>query len=256
MKYILFNLLLLGLSLGVHMSGKANSIVTIAHRGASALEPENTLAAFEKAISLGVDAIELDVYCCASGEIVVIHDKKVNRTTNGTGYVEQLTLNELKKLDAGNNQKIPTLEEVFELVNRRCIINIELKGKQTEQAVADLIQTFVLKKGWNYSHFLVSSFDHHKLQRFNTILPDAPIAMILGNKPLDYAECTEKLPVKVLCVYLDFVDEQFIADAHARGVKLYTYVVNNEDDFVLLKKMRIDGIFSDFPEKLIVACTE
>ena len=108
-------------------------LLKISHRGACGYEPENTLASFKKAIEINADMIELDVHVCKTGEVVVIHDEKVNRTTNGKGYVSQKNLESLKKLDAGKGKKIPTLIEVLDLVNKRVKVNIELKGKKTAE---------------------------------------------------------------------------------------------------------------------------
>ena len=91
-------------------------MIIIGHRGAMGYEPENTLRSFQKALDLGVDMIEFDVHLCKSGELVVFHDEKVNRTTNGQGYIAQKSLEKLKELDAGQGEKIPTLEEVLDLV--------------------------------------------------------------------------------------------------------------------------------------------
>jgi glycerophosphoryl diester phosphodiesterase len=115
----------------------------IGHRGASGYEPENTLRSFQKAIDLGVEMIELDVYTCKSGELVVMHDDKVNRTTNGNGYVFNMTLTELKTLDAGKGEKVPTLVEVFDLINKKIAINVELKGEGTAESTAELIQKYI-----------------------------------------------------------------------------------------------------------------
>lgn len=104
-------------------------MLRIAHRGASGYAPENTLAAFKKALEFDIDVIELDVHLTKDNHLVVIHDKTVNRTTDGKGKVADKTLAELQKLDAGNGEKIPTLQEVLDLVNRKALVSIEIKGK-------------------------------------------------------------------------------------------------------------------------------
>ncbi len=126
----------------------------IGHRGACGYEPENTISSFKKALELGVDAIELDVYVLGRGELVVIHDDKVDRTTNGKGYVLDYSFEELRKLDAGNGQTIPTLEEVLDLVNMKTSVNIELKGTGTAKAVASTIYNY-LAKGWSEEQLMV-----------------------------------------------------------------------------------------------------
>jgi len=113
----------------------------------------------KKALELNVDAIELDVYACESGELVVIHDNKIDRTTNGKGYVTEKTLDELRILDAGDGEKIPLSSEVFDIINKKVKINIELKGNKVAKHVNDLIQDYIKNKGWKYKHFIISSFN-------------------------------------------------------------------------------------------------
>ena len=142
----------------------------IGHRGAPGYEPENTLRSFEKAISMGVDMVELDVHKCKSGELVVIHDKKVNRTTNKKGFVKNKNLQQLKTLDAGKKEKIPTLKEVLDFINKRVKINIELKGPKTTEAVLKLIEEYINKKKWKYSQFIISSFDSRKIKKLSKLV--------------------------------------------------------------------------------------
>ena len=128
---------------------KMDKILKIGHRGADGYKPENTLISFQKAIDLNVDGIELDVHLSLDGELMVIHDETIDRTTNGKGYVNKMTLQELKGFRINNNQEIPKLKEVFDLVNHQCFINIELKGIGTAKPVVDLIEEYVVEKDWN-----------------------------------------------------------------------------------------------------------
>jgi len=144
----------------------------IGHRGASGYEPENTLIAFEKAIELNVDGIELDVHLCSDGELIVIHDETIDRTTNGKGVVNKFTALELKKYG------IPTLIEVFDLVNRRCFINIELKGIETAKPVNDLINHYISDKKWKINDFLISSFDWNMLEKIQLLNPKIRICVL------------------------------------------------------------------------------
>ncbi len=118
-------------------------MLKIGHRGAMGYAPENTLGSFAKALELGVDGIELDVHVCKSGEVVVIHDERVDRTTNGKGQVKEMTLKELKELDAGKGERIPTLEEVLDFVDRRAFIDIELKAEGIGNSVADIVRKYI-----------------------------------------------------------------------------------------------------------------
>ena len=160
-------------------------MLKIGHRGAMGHEPENTLCSFQKALELGVDMIELDVYVLKTGELVVIHDDKVDRTTNGHGYVIDKSFKEIRSLDAGQGEKIPTLNEVFGLVDKKVPINVELKGEGTAIPVAKLIEQYINDKGWTEEHFLVSSFDHPELKKFKELKPNIRIgALITGIWPV------------------------------------------------------------------------
>ncbi|WP_317045329.1 glycerophosphodiester phosphodiesterase [Formosa algae] len=132
--------------------------LVIGHRGAKAYVAENTLESIQKALDFNVDGIEIDVHCCASGELVVFHDFTLDRMTNGNGKLEEYTLSELKEFLVDGKYKIPTLEEVIQLINRKSLLNIELKGKHTAEATCLTIQDYVDHKGWAYTEFLVSRF--------------------------------------------------------------------------------------------------
>ena len=124
-----------------------NPIVKIGHRGAKGYEPENTLIAFEKAIDLNVDGIELDVHLSLDKEIMVIHDETIDRTTNEIGFVKNFTSSHLRELG------IPKLSEVLSVINRQCFVNIELKGIETAKPVVELIENYILKKTGNTQIF-------------------------------------------------------------------------------------------------------
>lgn len=225
-------------------------ILKIGHRGAMGHEPENTIRSFKKALELNVDAIELDVYVCKTGELVVIHDDKIDRTTNGTGYTEDKTFAELRQLDAGEGELIPTLEEVLDLVDKRVIVNIELKGRSTAFATYQIIDKYIINNGWTELDFMVSSFDHHELNKFKHLYPQIPIGVLLEGIPLTYADCAVQLNAQSINLSIDFINQDFVNDAHKKGLKVYVYTVNDYDDISKIKKLNIDGIFCNFPERL------
>ena len=134
-----------------------NAIETlkIGHRGAMGYVVENTLESIQKALDFGVHGVEIDVHLCASGELVVFHDFTLERMTNGTGAISKYTLSELKQLKIGHKFQIPTLEEVLELINKECLLNIELKGQQTAFETCRIIEKYVKINSWNHSVFLV-----------------------------------------------------------------------------------------------------
>ena len=156
---------------GIGTSLISKNPVIVGHRGASGYEPENTLCSFERAIDMGVGMIELDVYCCKTGQVVVIHDDTIERTTNGTGEVAQLSWDTLRQYNAGKGEHIPLLSQVFDLVNKRVVINIEIKDPHAVRAVADLIEQYVQHKQWSHDNFLVSSFDAWRFSGFYCLLP-------------------------------------------------------------------------------------
>ncbi|MFH1175371.1 MAG: glycerophosphodiester phosphodiesterase family protein [bacterium] len=225
-------------------------MLKIGHRGAKGYEPENTLASFKKALDLGVDAIELDVYVCETGELVVIHDDKVDRTTNGEGLVEEKTFEELQALDAGNGNKIPTLEEALNLINKKAIVNIELKGEKTAKPVSELLKRYITKKRWQSDLFLVSSFSHRELFDFHNLMPQIRTGALVVGIPLGYAKFAEKLGAYSVNLSMEFINQDFVDDAHKRGMKVFVWTVNDLDDIERMKKLGVDGIFSDFPDRV------
>jgi glycerophosphoryl diester phosphodiesterase len=211
--------------------------------------PENTLISFAKALDLGVNGIELDVHLCRSGELVVIHDSRVERTTNGKGRVSDLTLEQLKTLDAGMGETIPSLREVLDLVDRKAFIDIELKGEGSGGPVADLIGEY-LTKGWKARDFMITSFDHHELKHCHDRIPQVPFGPLLAAKPLKYAELAEDMGAEVILPFFEFLDLPFVQDAHQRNVKVFTWTVNSREDIQKLRDWGVDGMISNFPERL------
>lgn len=225
-------------------------ITKFGHRGAAGYEPENTIKSFKKALELNVDAVELDVYVCKSGELVVIHDDKVDRTTDGEGYVIEKTLDELRSLDAGNGEKIPILSEVFDLINKQVKINIELKGAGTAKPVYELIENYVEEKDWKYDDFIISSFNHYELKKFNRLNPEVKIGALITGIPIGLAEFAEKVNADSVNLCIEFINQEFVDDAHNRGMKVNVWTVNDLDDIERMKNLNVDGMFSNFPDRL------
>lgn len=223
-------------------------ILNIGHRGAAGLAPENTLKSVHKALDHGVDWIEVDVYY-VDGELLVIHDDRLERTTNGSGYVLEKSFSYLRSLDAGDGEQIPTLQEVLALIDRKAGINIELKGPDTAEAVATLIHD-ALRRGWQYDQFLVSSFNHHSLQHIKEIDPNVPIGVLIYALPLDYAAAAGELTAFSVNMGMSFITKAFVEDAHKRQLKVFVYTVNEAEDFVRMAALGVDGIFTDYPDRL------
>ena len=221
-----------------------------AHRGAKGYEPENTLSAFTKALDLGAGWIEADVYL-VEDEIVVIHDDRLERTTNGSGYVTDSSLEYLRSLDAGKGQHIPFLTEVLALIDGKAGINIELKGPGTAAHVARLIDQHLAASKWHRDQFIVSSFDHPELFAFRQLMPEIRIGALTANIPLGYAEFAEPFNAWSIHASIEFINREFVDDAHQRGMKMFVYTVNHWDDYARLRELAVDGIFSDFPDRFL-----
>ncbi|PSB11221.1 glycerophosphodiester phosphodiesterase [Pleurocapsa sp. CCALA 161] len=217
-------------------------------------EPENTLLSIRAAIALGVDAVEIDVYNLENN-LVVIHDRDLARTTNGIGYLENRSFAYVRSLDAGKGEQIPTLEEVLETVNRQVIVNIELKGSNTAKLVVDLIQTYI-KMGWSYSDFIVSSFNHDELNQVKTISPEIITGMLIYGLPWQYLPSAQQLQADLIIPHLDYVTSELIESAHQQGLRVWIYTVNQPDDIKLMQAIGADGIFTNYPEKVISNCTD
>lgn len=240
------NKLLVGI-MGICMSNTLTSLYIVGHRGASGTEPENTLRSFARALELGVPMIELDVYVCASGELVVMHDDTIDRTTNGHGAVVDLTLTQLRAVDAGKGEHVPLLREVIDLVQRRAIINIELKGPDTALPVARLIEEYV-KNGWSYDDFIVSSFNHYAILQFHEACPQVKTGAILEGVPVGLALFAERAHAQYAMLYYESITPEFVVDAHKRGIRVFAYTVNTVALAQALEKLGVDGIFTNYPE--------
>lgn len=226
------------------------AMLKIGHRGAKAHVAENTLASFQQALNLGADGIELDVHVSADGELVVIHDFTVDRTTNGTGEVHKLTLAELKQLKVEGNHIIPTLDEVVDLIGKKCFVNIEMKGRHTAQPVSDFVDTYVKEKGYTYNDFLVSSFQREELQNISLMNPDIQLGILTQASVKQAMEWAGEFSAKAIHPHFSLLTKSNVKKAKDAGLKVYTWTVNDNEDIQRIKAYDIDGIISDYPERL------
>lgn len=225
-------------------------IQKIGHRGAKGLLAENTLESFRKALDLGATAIELDVHVTADGAIVVIHDFTVDRTTNGFGEVHKMTVAELKKLKVETLYRIPLLEEVFDLIDRKCLINVELKGHETAGPVVKLIGKYVAEKGWTYEDFIVSSFQKDELKKVKALNPEINLGVLTQASVEQALEWAHQLSAKAIHPHFSLLTADNCKEAREKGYKVLTWTVNNEEDIRRVIAYGVDGIISDFPNRL------
>ena len=221
-------------------------MLIFAHRGASTNAPENTLAAIELAIKQQADGVEIDVYQLKQ-DLVVIHDKWVNRTTNGKGTLNHYTLDELQTLDAGQGEFVPTLWQVMQRVNGRCILNIELKGVDDLSLIINDINLAIEQLNFTSEEFIVSSFNHHLLQTFKRLLPSIKIAALTGSNPIRRSQFAAELQAYSVNVDNTFIDKAFVKDAHQRGLKIFAYTVDEPEDLLKLQSWGVDGVFCNDP---------
>ena len=216
----------------------------IGHRGAKGYVAENTLASFQKAIELGVDGIELDVHLSSDEKVMVIHDDTIDRTTSQKGLVNELTIKKLEALG------IPTLESVFNLVNRKCFINVELKTYETADKVAKLIEHYVSEKNWKYEHFIVSSFDWNALQQVH-FLNDKIRIGVLTNTDLKLALAFAKfISAYSIHPYYHLLTDENVSQMQSKNFKVYPWTINEPEDIIFVKSLNVDGIITDFTDKL------
>jgi glycerophosphoryl diester phosphodiesterase len=236
-------------------------VMVIAHRGFSGQAPENTLASFKKAIELGSDMIELDVRFSKDGQVVVVHDDTIDRTTNGRGKVSDYTLKELKQFDAGSwflpqfsGEQIPTLKEVLELAKGRILVNIEIKNESLGQyAVTDLADRALreVKKAEMAEQVIFSSFYPSALARIKERDPRIWVAL-LYNRSWNYLpEITRGNPFSILNLRNSYLTKDKIAKIHREGMRVNVYTVNSEEEMEQFVGWGIDGIITNHPDRLI-----
>jgi len=233
-------------------------MLIFAHRGASAIEPENTLAAFRAACHANCDGVEFDIHH-HDGKLMVIHDRYLERTTSGSGLLTEHSFNNLRQLDAGKGEIIPTLDEVFAVVAKEKLINIELKGVSITDI--PLLFDYLDKAKATFSisakQLLLSSFNHPLLLEIKQQRPEFAIGALTASLPLGNADFAEQLNAISANIVMDYVNKEFVDDAHARGLKVYVYTVDKLPDIKALKRIGVDGIFANNPKqakKLLSQC--
>lgn len=244
----------------VESTGELGEVEIVAHRGASGYAPENTIAAFDKAVEMNADYIEIDVQRSQDGKLVVIHDQTVDRTTNGTGNVKDLTFQQLNRLDAGSwkgiqftGEKIPAFEEILDRYYEKIGILIELKSPELypgiEEHVVQVLKERNLDQPRN-GKIIIQSFNHDSMKKMNQLLLNIPIGVLTSNK-----EHTTEQALKDFSTYADYFNpnykmltEELVNQAYSQGMKVFPWTVRSDEavDFVL--DMNIAAIITDYPE--------
>ena len=235
-------------------------VMVIAHRGFSGAAPENTLASFKKAIEIGSDMIEMDVQFSQDRKIMVRHDETLERTTNGRGRVVDYTLKELKNLDAGSwfgthfsGEKIPTLKEVLELAKGRVLVNAEIKSPtHGKYAITELTDQALkeVKKAGMINRVIFSSFNPAALEWLKKD-KSAGVALLYHGPWNFLSEVTGGRDYSILNLRHNYLTKRKVAKIHQEGCKVNVYTVNSRQELDRLVRWKVDGIITNYPDRLI-----
>lgn len=218
--------------------------IVIAHKGASGYAPENTLLSFQRAIDLGADMIELDLRETLDGELVCIHDSSVDRTTNGTGEIHELTYKELRGLDAGEGEHIPLLTEVLSLASGKIKVNIDLKVIEVEKELLDLIEDYKIAQD-----VFVSSFFHGTLRALRDLSDNIETAVLVEVPKDDLVPYALDFDVNAINPNHKLVTPELVEEAHSVGLMVYPWTVNDLEMMKQLLAFGVDGLITDYPDR-------
>lgn len=240
--------------------GERKQVSNVAHRGATAYTPENTIAAFDLAVDMKADYIEIDVQRSKDGELVLIHDTTVDRTTDGTGKVGDLTLEQLRSLDAGSwkgdqfaGEPIPTFEEILDHYHGKIGILIELKAPELypgieEQVAAALIERNLHKP--QNEKIIIQSFNFESIKKMDQLLPKVPIGILTSNRADTTLEALQEFST-----YADWfnpsygiVTKELVNQVHSLGMQIGSWTVRSQEAADFLFEMGVDAIISDYPD--------
>jgi glycerophosphoryl diester phosphodiesterase len=248
---------------------EGDNFTTIAHRGASAYFPENTIPSFEGAIEMGADMVELDAQLSRDGEVVVFHDEKLSRCTNSKGKISDYTLIELKKLDVGSwfdkkyqGAKMPTLEEALKLCRDKIAVNIEIKTEAVKEKIRDGIEEKCLKiVGQNSmrEHIVFSSFDPRAIRHFKEIDRTVAAAVLFEKEYYGSklpSEIIELLGAEVFNCSKNELSKKWLTDIKENNIPVNIYTVNDKRNMRRFLKMGVNGIFTNKPDVLKMLLTD
>lgn len=220
-------------------------MLRIGHRGARAYEPENTLRSFERALKIGVNAVELDVRKTKDSNLIVIHDADVKKTTNGEGLVNELTLDQIKDFSTEKGEKIPTLKEALDLLDKRVRVLIELKEEGLEEEVLRLVHEKNLGK-----NVILVSFIEEVLRKVRELDKTVETGLIYA-KHKNPLKAALELKAQYLVGFYRFVHKANVEKAHENGLKVVVWTVNTPEEIAAYIKKGVDGVASDKPDLLM-----
>jgi len=219
----------------------------LGHRGCAGLEPENTIRAFKRAIDLGVDLIEFDVRMTKDKKLVVIHDEKLDRTTNGRGYIRDFNFEEIRKFDAGKGEKVPSLEETLDfLKDQRPTIVIEIKEPETTEKILKIINREKVK-----DKVIIVSFWLEALKKIKEIDPKIKTAALFRKKIKNIILLIKKIKADGLGLEYHSIDEKIVKDCHKENLEINVWTVNEIEDIERMIELGVDIISSNYPNRVL-----
>ena len=220
-------------------------VLSIGHRGAAGHAPENTLAAVQRGIELGVDFVEIDVRRTADDALVALHDPTVNRTTNGKGRVDALSLRELRTFDAGNGERIPTVEEVLKIASGRVGLMLELKVAGVAHLLVQVVRHLRFEQPVIYASFL-----HHELTNVRTAAPEAALMVLFEKLPRTPVAYAMQYCPQYVGLRHDTAKRRLVEAFHEEHLQVWVYTANRPGHIRRVLSAGVDGVISNFPERI------
>ena len=246
------NVLLLLFILSVGSCDSNKDIIVVGHRGAMGHALENTIESVKKAIQLNVDGIEIDVFKSKTGELVVYHDPFLSRLSNSNAFIEQISLDSIKKVELKGGLSIPTLKEVIDIIPEKIFLNIELKGSNTAFKTNKVIIEYLKDFNLPPSKFIISSFRWDELIKFRNANQDVPIAILVDS--LYKIDNAIKLAKEINAVALNpnnkFITKKIVNKIQSNNIKVFPYTINSPKNIKRMKLMGVDAIITDYPERI------
>jgi len=213
---------------------------------------ENTIESVKKAIELNVDGIEIDVFKSKTGELVVYHDPFLSRLSNSNAFIEQISLDSIKKVELIGGFSIPSLEEIVDIIPEKIFLNIELKGKDTANETNKIIINYLNKYNLPSSKFIISSFIWDELKKIRSINKDVPIAILVDSlyKIDDAIKLAKQINAFALNPNNKFITKGIVNKIQSNNIKVYPYTINTPKNIRRIRSMGVDAIITDYPERI------
>ena len=213
---------------------------------------ENTIESVKKAIELNVDGIEIDVFKSKTGELVVYHDPFLSRLSNSNAFIEEISLDSIKKVELIGGFSIPTLKEIVDIIPEKIFLNIELKGKDTANETNNIIINYLNKYNLPTSKFIISSFIWDELKKIRSINKDVPIAILVDSlyKIDDAIKLAKQINAVALNPNNKFITKGIVKKTQSNNIKVYPYTVNTPKNIRRIRSMGVDAIITDYPERI------